>query len=150
MAVCDVSQNAAVPAWLTPLASAGIAVTPAMQQWAAGFANDLTIPVNSVRTAWFDGKPIAAWINCHSYTVVQGQQIPGAYHGASLYLVNDPAYYPPTALPAPMETVNWALVGISGAAIAGVVGLFFVALSQAGRASTARRRDARGSTPRRS
>jgi hypothetical protein len=150
MAVCDVSQNAAVPAWLTPLASAGIAVTPAMQQWAASFANDLTIPVNSVRMAWFDGNPIAAWINCHSYTVVQGQQIPGAYHGASLYLVNDPAHYPPTALPVTPQSVDWAIVGISGAAIAGVVGLFFVALSQAERASTARRRGARGSTPRRS
>lgn len=134
MPVCSVSQNAPAPAWLMPFAQAGIAVTPPMQQWAATLANDLSVPLNSVHAAWFGGQPIAALVNCHAFTVnPDGSQTAGAYHGASLYLITDPAHYPPA--PGGAAPVDWPIVAGTGVVLACVVGAFFLALKGAGRAA---------------
>lgn len=42
----------------------------------------------------------------------------------------------PTGLAAPMDSIDWRAVLLSGLAAAGVVGLFWFALQNAGRAST--------------
>jgi hypothetical protein len=132
MAICSTSQNAAIPGWLTPI---GSQLTPAMQQQAAVYAYDGTIAINSVFKQWVGGLPVAFLVNCHSYTVnADGSQTPGAYHGTSVFLITDPAQYPPL----PSTGVNWPLVGATGGAIALVVGSFFLAIRLAGKAANRR------------
>jgi hypothetical protein len=121
MSICSDSQNTPVPSWLTPIGQAGIAVTPAMQQFAAKYAYDSSVPLNTYYAAWFGGQPIAAWVNCHTFTTVGGQNIPGFFHGASLFLITDPSKYPP--VPGSPPGTSWGLT--AGALLAIAVGTYF-------------------------
>jgi len=65
-----------------------------MQRWAASFAysND---PIGSIHKKWFGSIPVVAMTLCHSYTVdADGNQIPGAYHGVTLFYPTSPEMMP--------------------------------------------------------
>jgi hypothetical protein len=126
MSICDPSLNAAVPSWLSPI---GSQLTPAMQAWAASIVAAGTAPQNSILKQWFGALPIAALVNCHTFTVnPDGSQTAGLFYGVSIYKILDASQYPPTP-------IDWPLVATTGALAAAVVAAFLLAIHGAGRAA---------------
>lgn len=141
---CSMSQNGALPAGLRVLTEAEI--TPTMQQWAVQ-VNGLNEPIPEIgkHRKWYlarDGRtwlPLVAASLCHNYTVINGQQVPGLFHGVTLLVATTEAWLPqsaptpPVPPPAPTKQTDWGLVALGAGAIAVVVGGFFAALKLAER-----------------
>jgi hypothetical protein len=100
MPICDINANPPIPQGLLPLDQSGVRVTPEMQQWAASFAYS-SDPIGSIHKKWFGNLPIVSITLCHSYTIQpDGSQVPGAYHGSSLfYPTSSEMMPPPNTLP---------------------------------------------------
>lgn len=129
MAICDPSQNQPIPQGLRPLQDSE--VTPEMQGWAASIANDLSIPIGdfSHRRWFFRGAfkvPIVGGVLCHSYTQQGENQIPGAYHGVTLFQATSQEMMPreAQAIDGADRKTDWTLVAGGGLAIAAVTAAF--------------------------
>ena len=144
MSACAISQNTPPPAWARVLTERE--VTPAIVAEAWTIAGDGAIPIGYERKANVSSIPLLFRCECHSYTIVGGKKISGLYHGCTVYRITDPSQNPsvtpgpePAPPPGPLpiiplpRTTDWAAVAASGVAIAGVVGLFWLALRKAGR-----------------
>jgi hypothetical protein len=66
-------------------------VTPAMQRWAYSIVHDPTTTYGDLFEATFDGVPIVAHVEHHTWTTdAAGNRTPGKYKGVTLYSVNNP------------------------------------------------------------
>ncbi len=131
MAICDPSRNPPIPAGLRLLTNAEL--TPEIQRWAKGYADDVRIPIGASFRKWFGALPVVGLVLCHDYTDLNGVHVPGAYHGVTVFRAIDPAWFPEDATEA--RGTDWMLVGASSAAIGLVVTGFLLAIRTAGRAT---------------
>lgn len=122
MSACDPAANPAQPSPARILTPGEI--TPEIQAQAALLANsDAAIGLQLKKNmAVRGGKvlPLIFWVSCHSYTQIGDQQIPGRYHGASVYV--------DLSATADEKQTDWKMVAASGFAVAAVVaGFWYVA-----------------------
>lgn len=130
MAICDPNANPAPPKQARVLT--GGEITPEIQRYARTIAEDTSIPIGSIyrrvmKLATGESKPLIFWVSCHSYTQIGDQQIPGAFHGVSVYL--DLAPHAGTV----GESTDWGMVALSAGAVSVVIAGFFFALKLADR-----------------
>jgi hypothetical protein len=135
VAICSAAQNPPIPKGLRVLHESEL--TPAMQRWAKGYADDVSIPIGTAFRQWWGKLPVVAMVLCHTYTVIAGEQIPGLYHGVTLFVATDPAWYPDVE--GDERETNWPLVGVCTLALGVVTGAFVWAIKKTGRAVEARR-----------
>ena len=136
MAVCDPSQNPPIPKGLRLMQDGE--VTPKMQAWAKGYADDLSIRIPTYFKRWWGNLPVVAAVLCHTSTRQGGVDIPGLYHGVTLFVATSPEWYPPADRTTTDAGTDWPMVVVGGVAIATVTSLFFLAIRKAA-AAMARR-----------
>lgn len=136
MSICDPRSNVGMPPWVGPI---GSKLTPAMRAEAVRIMNDISLPVGYNESKWVDGVPV--YLVCQCHTLSNG--VVGIYHAGEVWLITDPAHFPPrdgplpSPEPDPIEArkTDWPLVAVCGVALVTTCGLFGLALHFAGNAS---------------